>query len=219
MEKALEPLHGRTKRQAYENFDEGISNFNSQLNIGQSYDEEQDDEASSDVANTLQSIKIPLTNKGNPAFSIHASTVYILYPSLFQDPNIFGRFAIPQSINLDSKTTQKEQAQQEQHQQQKDEYIPQQQQQFNQNQYQQQQAYQSQPSYYQNMGGRRNAVPMRRSALQNDEEQQNDENKDDDNGAKDDESKSKEKKITNTLSGSITVLNQDVNEINSKGGY
>lgn len=38
---------------------------------------------------------------GSPAFKIVASKVYILYPSMFQDPNIFGRFSIPQNVNME----------------------------------------------------------------------------------------------------------------------
>lgn len=53
-----------------------------------------------DVKATVDNIQVPMKG-GSPAFSIHASKVYILYPSLFQDPNIFGRFSIPQNINLD----------------------------------------------------------------------------------------------------------------------
>lgn len=54
-----------------------------------------------DVKTTVDKIQLP-ERAGSPAFSIHADKVYILYPSLFQDPNIFGRFSIPQNINLDS---------------------------------------------------------------------------------------------------------------------
>lgn len=68
-----------------------------------------DDEVLESTKNEIKSatntIQLPLGKKGNPAFSIHASTVYILYPSLFQDPNIFGRFSIPQSINMDRSVT------------------------------------------------------------------------------------------------------------------
>lgn len=50
----------------------------------------------------LQDIQLPM-KAGSPAFKIIASKVYILYPSMFQDPNIFGRFSIPQSINMEGK--------------------------------------------------------------------------------------------------------------------
>lgn len=53
-----------------------------------------------DVKTSESDVEVPMKG-GSPAFSIHASKVYILYPSLFQDPNIFGRFSIPQNINLD----------------------------------------------------------------------------------------------------------------------
>jgi hypothetical protein len=57
--------------------------------------------AQKDVDSITKSITLPLGGKGTSAFSVHATTVYILYPSLFQDPNIFGRFSIPQNVNLD----------------------------------------------------------------------------------------------------------------------
>lgn len=52
------------------------------------------------VKTDATSLEVP-EKSSSPAFSIHATKVYILYPSLFQDPNIFGRFSIPQNINLD----------------------------------------------------------------------------------------------------------------------
>lgn len=59
-----------------------------------------DAQANFDVKTSLKNVEVPMKG-GSPAFSIHADKVYILYPSLFQDPNIFGRFSIPQTINLD----------------------------------------------------------------------------------------------------------------------
>lgn len=59
-----------------------------------------DVKANYEVKTNMKDIEVPVKG-GSPAFSIHASKVYILYPSLFQDPNIFGRFTIPQNINLD----------------------------------------------------------------------------------------------------------------------
>lgn len=59
-----------------------------------------DKAANLEVKSSLKEVQVPLKG-GSPAFSIHADKVYILYPSLFQDPNIFGRFSIPQNINLD----------------------------------------------------------------------------------------------------------------------
>lgn len=92
MEKDLEKLDGeasRTKRQAIDN-------------------EENDDFANTTngdadllIKSTTNQIKLP-DKQSSPAFSIHAQKVYIIYPSLFQDPNIFGRFSMPQSVNLDS---------------------------------------------------------------------------------------------------------------------
>ena len=73
-------------------------------------DDDDDNEVPDSGASTLttdsaflQDIKLPL-KAGSPAFKIIASKVYILYPSMFQDPNIFGRFSIPQSINMDEKS-------------------------------------------------------------------------------------------------------------------
>lgn len=60
-----------------------------------------DDSANLEVRSTLQDIQLP-SKTGSPAFSIHADKVYILYPTNLQDPNIFGRFSMPQSVNLDS---------------------------------------------------------------------------------------------------------------------
>lgn len=68
--------------------------------IGESPNEPQDTRGSFDVKTTIDNVQVPM-KAGSPAFSIHATKVYILYPSLFQDPNIFGRFSIPQNINLD----------------------------------------------------------------------------------------------------------------------
>ena len=62
--------------------------------------ENKDRQGTFDVKTTIDNVQMPMKG-GSPAFSIHASKVYILYPSLFQDPNIFGRFSIPQNINLD----------------------------------------------------------------------------------------------------------------------
>lgn len=59
-----------------------------------------DDGENFEVKSVLKNVQVPM-KEGSPAFSIHADKVYILYPSLFQDPNIFGRFSIPQNINLD----------------------------------------------------------------------------------------------------------------------
>lgn len=99
MEKALDNLDDgapRKKRQMnneYEYLDDEVAGA---ANDAQSADARLNYE----VKSSLDSVKLP-TKGGSPAFSIHADKVYILYPSLFQDPNIFGRFSIPQTINLD----------------------------------------------------------------------------------------------------------------------
>lgn len=99
MDEKLNPLKFREKRQlqnlnGHGMMDEMPINDRLQFN-GMSMDE-----ANTEVQSTMQSINMPNT-KGNPSFSIHANTVYILYPSILQDPNIFGRLSIPQNINLD----------------------------------------------------------------------------------------------------------------------
>lgn len=58
------------------------------------------EKAKEKIDSTMNTIQLS-NSKGNPSFSINASTVYILYPSIFQDPNIFGRLSIPQNINAD----------------------------------------------------------------------------------------------------------------------
>lgn len=86
---ALKPLAGksRMKRQLDDESNEA--------------DDEVVNNVKKDVDSITKSITLPLGGKGTSAFSVHARTVYILYPSLFQDPNIFGRFSIPQNINMD----------------------------------------------------------------------------------------------------------------------
>lgn len=96
MAQALKPLEdkSRSKRQTE--------------NDGQLSDEIKEDDpfksTQLEIDSVSKTIQMPLGKKGNPAFSINAKTVYILYPSLFQDPNIFGRFSIPQNINMDKNT-------------------------------------------------------------------------------------------------------------------
>lgn len=99
MDEKLNPLKSRERRQlqnlnGHGMMDEMPMNDRLQFN-GMSMDE-----ANAEVQSTMQSINIP-NKKGNPSFSIHANTVYILYPSVLEDPNIFGRLSIPQNINLD----------------------------------------------------------------------------------------------------------------------
>jgi hypothetical protein len=68
---------------------------------GENFEESDMNDSEEEIKSTLQTVEVPL-KRGNPAFSINAKTVYILYPALFQDPNIFGRFIMPQNINMDS---------------------------------------------------------------------------------------------------------------------
>lgn len=90
---ALKPLErkSRSKRQAEGQEDDEPNEA----------DDEVVNDTKKDVNSITKSITLPLGGKGTSAFSVHARTVYILYPSLFQDPNIFGRFSIPQNINMD----------------------------------------------------------------------------------------------------------------------
>ena len=139
------------------------------------------EEANFQVKTSLDTVKLP-PKSGNPAFSIHADKVYILYPSLFQDPNIFGRFSIPQTINLDP-VPQKNVANQNEPQ-----SIP--------------------PSIsrgndpYPYQRGKRQAgdpVAIPQQAARKKE--------------------AKKRNVESHLSGSIVVLNQDVNEYNQKESY
>lgn len=99
LDEKLNPLESREKRQ--------VLNLNGHrmmdempLNDRLQYNGMSTDEANAEVQSTIQAINIPNT-KGNPSFSIHANTVYILYPSVLQDPNIFGRLSIPQNVHMD----------------------------------------------------------------------------------------------------------------------
>lgn len=97
MLEALRPLEekSRLKRQTENQGDQ------EQLGLSDEMSDEAIENTKIEVDSISNTIGMPLGKKGNPAFSIHAKTVYILYPSLFQDPNIFGRFSIPQNINMD----------------------------------------------------------------------------------------------------------------------
>jgi hypothetical protein len=94
VESTLKPLHeaSRRKRQAY--------SFNPPYDWHNPSGE--NSQVDKDVRSTMQSVQLPFS-KGHSAFSIRANTVYILYPSLFQDPNIFGRFAINQNTESPNK--------------------------------------------------------------------------------------------------------------------
>lgn len=176
METSLDKLDGKTrsKRQADGDFNyvneepSGVANEQDQA-------QESDDEANYEIRNTLRSVQLP-PKTGNPAFSIHAEKVYILYPSTFQDPNIFGRFSIPQTINLAAKTTQNDELQAGQ-------------------------SYSSPSLSQQNdspnssvyLRGKRQLPPPKREE--------------------------KKRNVETHLNGSIVVLNQDVNEFNTKESY
>lgn len=101
LETSLDQLEGKTrsKRQTDDDFNY-VSEEPSGVTNEQDQNQETDDEAKFEVQNTLQGVQLP-PKTGSSTFSIHAEKVYILYPSTFQDPNIFGRFSIPQTINLD----------------------------------------------------------------------------------------------------------------------
>lgn len=90
MVNSLKPLEGlsRMKRQAESLEDES--------------DNQALKESKNEVNTVTKTIQMPLGGKGTSAFTVHATTVYILYPSLFQDPNIFGRFSIPQNIRMNN---------------------------------------------------------------------------------------------------------------------
>lgn len=97
MEKALDELEtapDRSKREA--------NNYYLSDEVAKDPKDPQQAEAEAEfeVRSSVKDVQVPMKD-GSPAFSIHAEKVYILYPSLFQDPNIFGRFSIPQNINLD----------------------------------------------------------------------------------------------------------------------
>lgn len=104
MAMSLDKLQGtRNKRQADDDFNyvsEEPSGITNEQVKEPDQVQETNDEANYGVGNTLQSVQLP-HKTGSSTFSIHAEKVYILYPSTFQDPNIFGRFSIPQTINLD----------------------------------------------------------------------------------------------------------------------
>lgn len=159
---------------------------------------------------------ISLTDfKGNPSFSIHAEKVYILYPSIFQDPNIYGRLSIPQNINTGQAVEEhSESTAQTNHEPQPT----------------------SQPDLRRfgfNAAGNVQYIPTTRNNstdnseddLDDDEEydeEENDEVKDendDDEDEDEDEDDDKPKSIANELQGTIVVLNQDIQETNLKKGY
>ncbi|KAG5681552.1 hypothetical protein PVAND_010972 [Polypedilum vanderplanki] len=211
--KPLEKKVSRDKRQA--------ENFNTQL----LYDEVDDVDnnfsnayVDRDVRSTVQKVKLPL-NKGHSAFSITANTVYILYPSLFQDPNIFGRFAINQ--NLDSSKELKTSVDEEETSSDKEAIqntvkLPY----FESMKLPYARRVQPQPPQYIQQPSYRNIRPFRRSAVDFsvesdyhqppyfDEQQQPPQ-----------EEAYDSRNVETHLNGEIVVLNQDVNEKNIKESY
>lgn len=92
-ENSVETLKSKREANIFSYMDETVA--------GESNDQQlADPETNYEVQSSVQDVTVPMKG-GSPAFSIHAQKVYILYPSMFQDPNIFGRFSIPQTINLD----------------------------------------------------------------------------------------------------------------------
>lgn len=55
----------------------------------------------SNSENAITADKDKPNSSGSSAFHIIAQQVYIINPSILQDPDIFGRFSIPQTLNLD----------------------------------------------------------------------------------------------------------------------
>lgn len=196
---------------ALDNLDDGAPRKKRQMNKDLEYlDDEVADGANDaqsndaklnyDVKSSLNSVQVPMKG-GSPAFSIHADKVYILYPSLFQDPNIFGRFSIPQNINLDpipDKSTSKA----------KD--VPQ-----NLHPMQTQLGHRRQMAFDENIDSQHRQVPYDQKKITKRE------TTDPTPTQKVPSKKEAEKKrnIETHLSGTIVVLNQDVNEINRKDSY
>lgn len=180
LEVTLDNLEERTesKRKADNYTEEDIAN---EINQDKSSEQETNYETSKTVAN----LKLPKKG-GAPAFSIHAQKVYILYPSLFQDPNIFGRFSIPQNVNLDQPSTKALM--------QSDSPAPQN---------------QDESSFADNLPSTSDKRIFRRQA------------KAPKASAKKAPAKKEEQKknVETHLTGSIVVLNQDVNEFNRNDAY
>ncbi|CAG9804140.1 unnamed protein product [Chironomus riparius] len=194
LDEKLNPLKSREKRQLRNLNGHGMMD-EMPMNDRLQYDEMSMDEANTEVQSTMQSINIPNT-KGNPSFSIHANTVYILYPSVLQDPNIFGRLSIPQNVNLDR---QKENLLN-----QPDQPPPMSSRRYN---------FQGNSNNLESFRKRRNVpiIPLQRQGYEksNDEMMTNPQRKDQQGKGK----------VESNLTGTIVVLNQDVIEQNTKPSY
>lgn len=162
----------------------------------------EDEDANFEVESSIKNIQVPMKGGSSPAFSIHADKVYILYPSLFQDPNIFGRFSIPQNINLDPLNEKKNAKDSE-----ATKNIQTPSQPITNNQplpLPQNDGYNYLPVYKQPTGRK-----MRRQAPETSEKPKP-------MTAKEEE---KKRNVESHLTGTIVVLNQDVNEYNRKESY
>lgn len=165
----------KTKRETDNYTEEDIAN---EIN-----EDKTEQETNFEVNKSIEHIKLP-KKIGSPAFSIHAEKVYILYPSLFQDPNIFGRLSIPQNVNLDPSAdkTSKE----------------------------------SDKSSRNRNSEFPEALPLTSSKKLTRRQASNPTSSDGRVSAKKEELK---KNVETHLTGSIVVLNQDVNEVNQKAAY
>lgn len=199
METSLDMLEGalRPKREAGNNL--------KYLDDNQMTDEGQlgDAEAKFEVESAMRTVKLP-AKEGSPAFSIHAQKVYILYPSMFQDPNIFGRFSIPQNVNLDPipGTTEPPtigQQQAQKHVQNVDKYLDS----FGQT----QTSFRNLDEPAMMIRGKRQ---LSKQATANPPKSNQKSTRKEDN---------KKRNVENSLKGTIVVLNQDVNEFNRKESY
>lgn len=144
-------------------------------------DDNTEQETNYEISKTMQHVKLP-RKVGGPAFSIHAEKVYILYPSLFQDPNIFGRFSIPQNVNLDPSSAKS---------------------------YMQANDYAADEESSEDLPSTAGTGMMRRQAS----------NPNSVDSKPPPKRKEQNRNVETHLTGSIVVLNQDVNEVNSKEGY
>lgn len=172
------------------------------------------DQVDSDIDTALKTVELPLSKGGHSAFSIKADTVYILYPSLFQDPNIFGRFSIPQNVNMDPS---------------KEERMP-----VIENtaapkvqpppvrNFQPEQNFPSNHLPFYPRNRRSSALNPYEQNYANDEasvgNQQNDYNEEQEEYQQQ-QAENQKRNVETHLSGTIVVLNQDVNENNAKESY
>lgn len=60
------------------------------------------DELDDEEISTYLHVPIRKESSESPTFSIHAQKVYILYPTSFTQPNMFGQMSIPQHIKMEN---------------------------------------------------------------------------------------------------------------------